>query len=71
MEHVPYDMDLRLESWSKAAFTMGTMRATAAKLLIHMDKKAVVNMNPINNLEKMIVNTEKLSIDFTGSVMFH
>lgn len=50
---------------------MGTMRATAAKLLIHMDKKAVVNMNPINNLEKMIVITEKLSIDFTGSVMFH
>lgn len=37
-------------SWSKTAWTMGTIMAVVAVLLIHMDKKAVTPMNPNINL---------------------
>lgn len=35
-----------LLSWSRIAWTMGTIMAVVAVLLIHMDRKAVTPMNP-------------------------
>lgn len=37
---------LLLLSWSRMAWTMGTIIAVVAVLLIHMDRKAVTPMNP-------------------------
>lgn len=37
-------------SCSRMAWTMGTIMAVVAVLLIHMDKKAVTTMNPSINL---------------------
>jgi len=37
-------------SWSKTAWTMGTIMAVVAVLLIHMDRKAVTPMNPSMSL---------------------
>lgn len=39
-----------LWSWSRTAWTMGTIMAVVAVLLIHMDRKAVTPMNPSINL---------------------
>ena len=37
-------------SWSRMAWTMGTIMAVVAVLLIHMDRKAVTPMKPSINL---------------------
>ncbi len=50
-------------NWSSMAWTMGTIMAVVAVLLIHMERKAVTPMNPSINL------TDKKEQDIAKDVM--